>query len=66
MLPSTCILASQRERIDAKRQERQRAYTETMRGVYSDVLKAGPAALVSSLPSVTSGIALCGQVNVYL
>jgi LETM1 and EF-hand domain-containing protein 1, mitochondrial len=63
MLPSTCILASQRERINAKRQERQRAYAETMRDVYSGVLKAGPAALVSSLPSISSGIALCGQVT---
>jgi len=63
MLPSTCILASQRERINAKRQEKQRAYAETMRDVYSDVLKAGPAALVSSLPSITSGIALCGLLS---
>ncbi|KAI0001290.1 hypothetical protein BJV74DRAFT_766424 [Russula compacta] len=51
MLPSTCILASQRERIDAKRREKQRTYAETMRDVFSDVRKAGPAALVSSLPS---------------
>ena len=60
MLPSTCILASQRERIDAKRREKQRDFAETMRDVFSDVLKAGPTALASSLPSTVSGIALCG------
>ncbi|KAI9511142.1 hypothetical protein F5148DRAFT_402926 [Russula earlei] len=63
MLPSTCILASQRERIDAKRREKQRAYAETMAGVFSDVLKADPIALASSLPSVSSGIALCGLLS---
>ena len=62
MLPSTCILASQRERIDAKRREEQRAFAETMRDTFSDVLKAGPTALASSLPSTVSAIALCGQV----
>jgi len=62
MLPSTCILASQRERIDAKRREEQRAFAETMRDTFSDVFKAGPTALASSLPSTVSGIALCGQV----
>jgi hypothetical protein len=64
MLPSTCILASQRERIDVKRREKQRAFAETMRDAFSDVSKAGPAALASSLPSTVSAIALCGQVNV--
>jgi hypothetical protein len=62
MLPSTCILASQRERIDAKRREEQRAFAETMRDIFSDVFKAGPTALASRLPSTVSGIALCGQV----
>ncbi|KAH9978977.1 hypothetical protein BGW80DRAFT_1282159 [Lactifluus volemus] len=32
MLPSTCILTSQRERSDAKRREKQRAFAEAMRG----------------------------------
>ncbi|KAH9083897.1 hypothetical protein EDB83DRAFT_2332008 [Lactarius deliciosus] len=64
MLPSTCILTSQRERIEAKRREKQRAFTETMREVFLDVRKAGPAALTSSLPGNTSGIALCGKVHV--
>ncbi|KAF8270247.1 hypothetical protein EI94DRAFT_1571874 [Lactarius quietus] len=63
MLPSTCVLTSQRERIDAKRREKQRAYTETMREVYLDVRKAGPAALASSLPSNISAIALCGLLS---
>jgi LETM1 and EF-hand domain-containing protein 1 len=62
MLPSTCILASQRERIDAKRREKQRAYAETSRDVFLDVLKAGPTALASSLPNTVSSIALCGKV----
>lgn len=60
MLPSTCVLTSQRERIDAKRREKQRAYIETMREDFLDVRKAGPAALALSLPSNTSAIALCG------
>ena len=62
MLPSTCILASQRERIDAKRREKQRAYAETSRDAFLDVIKAGPTALASSLPSTHSGISLCGKV----
>jgi LETM1 and EF-hand domain-containing protein 1, mitochondrial len=63
MLPSTCILASQRERIEAKRREKQRDFAETMRDVFSGVLKAGPTTLASSLPNTVSGIALCGQVT---
>jgi len=63
MLPSTCILASQRERIDAKRREKQRAYAETSRDAFLDVLKAGPTALASSLPSTLSGISLCGLLS---
>ena len=63
MLPSTCILASQRERIDAKRREKQRSYAETMPDAFFDVLKAGPEALASSLPSTISSIGLCGKVN---
>jgi len=63
MLPSTCILASQRERIDAKRREKQRAYAETSRDVFLDVLKAGPTALASSLPNTVSSIALCGLLS---
>ncbi len=63
MLPSTCILASQRERIDAKRCEKQRAYAEEMRDALLEVRKAGPTALASSLPSVNSGTGLCGQVD---
>ena len=62
MLPSTCILASQRERIDAKRREKQRAYAETSRDAFLDVFKAGPTALASSFPSTLSGISLCGKV----
>lgn len=60
MLPSTCVLTSQRERIDEKRREKQRAYIETMREVFLDVHKAGPASLALSFPSNMSAIALCG------
>jgi LETM1 and EF-hand domain-containing protein 1, mitochondrial len=63
MLPSTCILASQRERIDAKRCEKQRTYAEEMRDDLLEVCKAGPTALALSLPSISSSIGLCGQVN---
>ncbi|KAI0268797.1 hypothetical protein BC834DRAFT_867242 [Gloeopeniophorella convolvens] len=63
MLPSTCILTSQRERIEGKRREKQRAYAETMREEFLDVFKAGPAALVSTLPGPSSAIALCGLLS---
>jgi LETM1 and EF-hand domain-containing protein 1, mitochondrial len=63
MLPSTCILTSQRERIEAKRYEKQRAYAAEMRDAFLEVRKAGATALASSLPSINSGIGLCGQVN---
>ncbi|KAI0305417.1 hypothetical protein B0F90DRAFT_1057220 [Multifurca ochricompacta] len=63
MLPSTCILTSQRERIDDKRREKQRAFSETRRAVFLDVSEAGPATLTSSLPSASSSIALCGKVK---
>jgi LETM1 and EF-hand domain-containing protein 1 len=63
MLPSTCILTSQRERIEAKRYERQRAYAEEMRDALLEVRKAGATALASSLPSINSGVGLCGQDN---
>jgi LETM1 and EF-hand domain-containing protein 1 len=66
MLPSTCVLTSQRERIDAKRREKQRTYSETMREVFLDVRKAGPVALTSSLLSNISATALCGKVLVCL
>ncbi|KAF8462234.1 hypothetical protein DFH94DRAFT_640706 [Russula ochroleuca] len=52
MLPSTCILASQRERIDAKRREKQRSYAETMPDAFLDVLKEH--AHYSSLHSLLS------------
>jgi len=63
MLPSTCVLASQRERIDSKRREKQRAHAESMRDIFSEVHKAGPTVLASSLPSATSGIALSGLLS---
>jgi LETM1 and EF-hand domain-containing protein 1 len=63
MLPSTCLLASQRERIEAKRYEKQRTYAEEMRDAFLEVRKATATALVSSLPSTNSGVGLCGQVN---
>jgi LETM1 and EF-hand domain-containing protein 1 len=60
MLPSTCLLASQRERIEAKRYEKQRAFAEEMRDALLEVRKAGATALASSLPSINSGVGLCG------
>jgi len=60
MLPSTCLLASQRERIEAKRYEKQRAYAIEMRDAFLEVRKAGATALASSLPSINSGVGLCG------
>jgi hypothetical protein len=63
MLPSTCVLASQRERIEAKHYEKQHAYAEEMRDALLEVRKVGATALVSSLPSINSGVGLCGQVN---
>ncbi|KAI8969574.1 hypothetical protein BD414DRAFT_510907 [Trametes punicea] len=37
LLPSTCLLPSQKERIDAKRREKQRSFAETMKPVFEDV-----------------------------
>jgi LETM1 and EF-hand domain-containing protein 1 len=66
MLPSTCILSSQRERIEAKRYEKQRSYAEEMRDTFLEVRKVGATALTSSLPSINSSVGLCGQVNLTL
>jgi len=63
MLPSTCLLASQRERIEAKRYEKQRTYAEEMRDAFLEVRKATATALVSSLPSTNSGVGLCGVLS---
>ncbi|KAI0661244.1 hypothetical protein C8Q70DRAFT_1130735 [Cubamyces menziesii] len=37
LLPSTCLLPSQKERIDAKRREKQRSFAETMKSDFESV-----------------------------
>jgi len=43
ILPSTCILPSQKERIDDKRREKQRAYALSMRDTFERIQKLGEA-----------------------
>lgn len=39
LLPSTCLLPSQKERIDAKKREKQKSFAESMQLVFQDVYK---------------------------
>ncbi|TFY73621.1 hypothetical protein EWM64_g10391, partial [Hericium alpestre] len=57
MLPSTCIMPSQWERIERKRREKQRVFAEGMRHDLAAVRKAGSLAAVPNGPPL---LALCG------
>ena len=39
LLPSTCLLPSQRERIENKRREKQKSFAESMKLVFQEVYK---------------------------
>lgn len=52
LLPSTCILPSQKERIDGKKREKQQGYATSMVSVYEDIfqkIEADPSVSVQSL-----------------
>lgn len=66
MLPSTCILPSQRQRIDAKLAEKAQIFAVERRHVYAELKRLeDPAGYLSidrlRLPG--SSVALCGCVN---
>ncbi|THH05464.1 hypothetical protein EW146_g9895 [Bondarzewia mesenterica] len=61
MLPSTCIMPSQRERIDNKRREKQRVFGETMRDEFLAIKEASPSHVaLSSVSGRMPLVALCG------
>ena len=60
MLPSTCVLPSQRERIEKKRREKAQAIIEASREELKTIRKLGPSVNLSTLPSRMESIALCG------
>ena len=61
MLPSTCIMPSQRERIENKRRDKQRVFVETMQDELATMSKASPTHIaLSSVTGSTPLLALCG------
>jgi LETM1 and EF-hand domain-containing protein 1 len=64
MLPSTCVLPSQRERILLKQRERIEKVAETARPDFKQVLQQGDATVpVGSLISGSQLVAMCGYVH---
>ncbi|KAI0051260.1 hypothetical protein FA95DRAFT_1485894 [Auriscalpium vulgare] len=57
MLPSTCVLPSQRARIETKRREKQRAFALESRELFRPLAQGAP------LPSGTPLTALCGMLS---
>lgn len=65
MLPSTCVLPSQQERILRKQREKVELYAESMKSEFRRVLERGDA--TAPLNSVVAGpelLAMCGYVTV--
>lgn len=61
MLPSTCIMPSQRERIENKRRDKQRVFVETMQDELAMMSKVSPTHVaLSSVTGSTPLLALCG------
>ncbi|KAI0063701.1 hypothetical protein BV25DRAFT_1801777 [Artomyces pyxidatus] len=64
MLPSTCILPSQRARIETKRRDKQRAFSlearDELRSIVTSAAKAGS----TPLPSGHALVALCGMLSI--
>ncbi|KAI0321091.1 hypothetical protein OF83DRAFT_1101517 [Amylostereum chailletii] len=63
MLPSTCVLPSQRERIEQKRRDKQEAFIQSSREELSAIQKAGVNLNVAALPSRTHMMAICGALS---
>lgn len=67
MLPSTCILPSQRERIEAKRAEKAASFTSQYFATYAELRRAEqpngflPLSALSNVPSAPT--AVCGYVK---
>ena len=68
ILPSTCILPSQKERIDAKKREKKAAFSSTMADIYEEIRQRGmadPSADTASLlGSKTDLVAIGGCVAI--
>ena len=65
MLPSTCVLPSQRERIEAKRSEKATAFANDYRHIYAQLkLLETPAGHLplDTLRIPGASVAVCGQV----
>lgn len=63
ILPSTCILPSQKERIDTKRRAKQAAYPQTMRDVFEVIrqrAKENPSADMHTLLDSQGLVAISG------
>ncbi|KAI0769590.1 hypothetical protein BD413DRAFT_555338 [Trametes elegans] len=66
LLPSTCLLPSQKERIDAKRREKQRTFANSMKPVFQNVhtfSSANPDAHVKQLLDNTALLAYTGVLS---
>ena len=69
LLPSTCILPSQKERIDGKKREKQQGYAITMNSAFEEIFQKGqsdPSLSAQSLlegPGLTS---MSGYVQVFV
>ncbi|TFY59212.1 hypothetical protein EVG20_g7874 [Dentipellis fragilis] len=64
MLPSTCIMPSQWERIDGKRREKQLAFAESLRDEFATLRKAGSKDIpLHAVPNGYALIALAGSLT---
>ncbi|KAA1474262.1 hypothetical protein DENSPDRAFT_840837 [Dentipellis sp. KUC8613] len=64
MLPSTCIMPSQWERIDGKRREKQLVFAETLRDEFATLRKAGEKDIpLHAVPNGYPLIALAGSLT---
>lgn len=64
MLPSTCVLPSQQERILRKQREKIELYAESMKSEFRSVLERDNAAIpLGSLVTGSELLAMCGYVT---
>ncbi len=58
LLPSTCILPSQKERIDGKKRVKQQEYATSMVSVFEEIFHKGQADPSVSVQSLLDGLGL--------
>lgn len=69
VLPSTCILPSQKDRIDSNRRKKQRAYASSMRHVFERIRREGqtsPEATTKQLLDGPALVAVSGYVRSFV